>query len=121
MMAALGPPRFALQPLGCHHGPWAGRKTHDPSGGGSVMYQYDQDRIFSSSAMPKRRVREDDRETYLMSSLGHMSKVQMIKFSKCKLPSCGGVSVAKAQTKSIDSRPEFTTPSPTQICWYTMF
>jgi hypothetical protein len=40
MMAALGPPRFALLPLGCHHGPWAGRKTHDPSGGGSVMYHY---------------------------------------------------------------------------------
>jgi hypothetical protein len=40
MMAALGPPRFALQPLGCHHGPWAGRKTHDPSGGGSVRYHY---------------------------------------------------------------------------------
>jgi hypothetical protein len=40
MMAVLGPPRFALQPLGCHHGPWAGRKTHDPSGRGSVMYQW---------------------------------------------------------------------------------
>jgi hypothetical protein len=38
MMAALGPPRFALQPLGCHHGPWAGGKTHDPSGGVGVMY-----------------------------------------------------------------------------------
>jgi hypothetical protein len=32
MMAALGP-------LDCHHGPWAGRKTHEPSGGGGVMYQ----------------------------------------------------------------------------------
>jgi hypothetical protein len=42
MMAALGQPRFALQPLGCHHGPWAGLKTHDPSGGGSVMYQWQQ-------------------------------------------------------------------------------
>jgi hypothetical protein len=39
MMAALRPPRFALQPLGSHHGPWTGRKTHDPSGGDSVMYQ----------------------------------------------------------------------------------
>jgi hypothetical protein len=39
VMAALGPPRFALQPSGCHHGPWAVHKTYDPSGWGGVMYQ----------------------------------------------------------------------------------
>jgi hypothetical protein len=34
MMGALELPRLALQPLGCHHGPWAVGKTHDPSGWG---------------------------------------------------------------------------------------
>jgi hypothetical protein len=38
MIAAIGPQHFALQPSGCHHGPWAGRKTQDPSGGAGVMY-----------------------------------------------------------------------------------
>jgi hypothetical protein len=35
-----GSPRaFAtLRLSGCYHGPWAGRKTQDPSGRGGVMY-----------------------------------------------------------------------------------
>jgi hypothetical protein len=37
MMAAQGLEREARRPEGCHHGPRAGRKIHEPEGGGGVM------------------------------------------------------------------------------------
>jgi hypothetical protein len=37
MMGAQGLERKARRPEGCHHGPRAGRKTHEPEGGSGVM------------------------------------------------------------------------------------